>query len=90
MVCNGIATIVSTLARLQQGHEMQIAHTHVAEVIEVVAYTFEGAGEMVGIGCEMVGIGCITDHRRLLKPVGLQEAGFVEALEIIRTFGTPL
>ncbi|AER06485.1 hypothetical protein U6J73_01595 [Cutibacterium acnes] len=83
MVCNGIATIVSTLARLQQGHEMQIAHTHVAEVIEVVAYTFEGAGEMVGIGC-------ITDHRRLLKPVGLQEAGFVEALEIIRTFGTPL
>jgi len=51
MVCNGIATIVSTLARLQQGHEMQIAHTHVAEVIEVVAYTFEGAGEMVGIGC---------------------------------------
>ena len=82
MVCNRIATIVSALARLQQRHEMQIAHAHVAEMIKVVIYTFESAGEVVGIGC-------VTDHRRLLQPVGFQEPGFVKAFEVVRAFGRP-
>ena len=82
MVGDGVAPVIGSLSWLQQGHEVQISHPHLGQMVQMIVDALEGA-------CEAVGVGGVPDHGRLLQPVRFEEPSLVETLEIVGALGDP-
>ena len=83
VVGDGVAAVVRAGARLEQRHQVQVAHPELLEVVEALADPGEGAREAVDVAD-------VADELLAAEPVGDALAPLVERPQILRPRGRGL
>ena len=77
VVHDGVAAVVLPRPRLEQGHQVQVAHAQLGEVVQPLGQGVERAAEAVGVGD-------VADGARLLVPARLDLAAPVGLAQLRR------
>ena len=78
VVPHRIPAVVVPHPRLEQRHEVEVAHAQLAEVRDLVLDALEVVGEPLGVGG-------VAHHAGQLEPVRLQRTPDVEDVQVVRT-----